>query len=69
MFIPPAPTPPLLDKIDIGDDYVNVSWNPVGDPDDPKQNPGSKFVVEYKEIGGLSSVSRARSKVKVIGQF
>ncbi|ESN97947.1 hypothetical protein HELRODRAFT_193153 [Helobdella robusta] len=43
-----APTPPIMGPIEIGDDYINVSWTPTDDPDDPNQNPGSTFAVEYK---------------------
>jgi len=39
---------PYIDNIEVGEDYVIVSWKPSSDR---PSNPGSEFVVEYRPEG------------------
>ena len=41
-----APSPPTFDIVDVGDTYVNVTWEPS-----TTGNPGSVFYVQYRPRG------------------
>ena len=41
-----APSPPTFDIIDVGDNHVNVTWEPS-----TTGNPGSVFFVQYRMRG------------------
>ena len=41
-----VPNPPTFDILDIGDNHVNVSWEPSR-----SGNPGSVFYVQYRPRG------------------
>ena len=43
-----APSPPTFDIVDVGDTYVNVTWEPS-----TTGNPGSVFYVQYRPRGKI----------------
>ena len=45
-----APSPPTFDIVDVGDTYVNVTWEPS-----TTGNPGSVFYVQYRPRGKFKS--------------
>ena len=45
-----APSPPTFDIVDVGDTYVNVTWEPS-----TTGNPGSVFYVQYRPRGKTQS--------------
>jgi len=48
------PDKPLIENIEMGYDFVNVSWR--SSVDEPSTNPASEFVVEYQLQHGAALV-------------
>lgn len=48
-----APSVPVITGYETGEDFVNVTWSPTSEDssEDPSDNPGHKFAIEYKKHG------------------
>jgi len=61
------PDKPLIENIEMGYDFVNVSWR--SSVEEPSTNPASEFVVEYQLQQRTFYHYHARQRIPVFFRF